>query len=85
MNAITSLRSNGTQTGAREITKDIDEQPKKLSDGEAVRKREMSPAHKALARHKPSPADQRRVQYVRGLTGTRRRRPISAEVNTFAV
>ena len=39
MNAITSLRSNGTQTGAREITKDIDEQPKKLSDGEAVRER----------------------------------------------
>lgn len=39
MNAITSLRSNGTQTGAREITKDIDEQPKKLSDGEAVAER----------------------------------------------
>ena len=46
MNANTNLRSSGTQNGAREITKDIDEQPEKLSDGEAVGKREMLPANK---------------------------------------
>ena len=49
MNAITNLRSNGTQNGAREITKDNDEQPKKLSDGEAVREREMFPRTKLRA------------------------------------
>ena len=100
MNANTDLRSSGTQNGAREITKDNDEQPKKLSDGEVMGKREMlparnsrgqtedvagpsaprstcsrfdrhttSPAHKAPARHKPSPAHHRRGQHIRGSDG----------------